>query len=106
MKDDLKQKYFDVMDEEDWRFCILDNCVEISQYTTAGEDFFFAVDIENFVQNVIDYCHDFDPYEHVEMWVKARDSVSGVPNVEILLDDAKEIKENLMDLAAKLEKVK
>ena len=104
-EDDLKQEYVDVLEELDWNFCVLDNCVEISQYTSAGEDFSFTVGIENFRQNVSEYACDFDPCDHAEMWVAARGSVSGIPDIETLLEDAKELGENLMTLAQKLAQV-
>lgn len=84
--------------------------VEMEFYSDLGEDFIFTVDCDgtksDFVKQFQEYATDFDPDEHAEMWVKARDSVDGVPHsVRALIDDADAIKERLEELAEKLSKL-
>ena len=102
----LADKYADVLEELEWSYYEYDNkYVELSQESNAGEDFSFTVEIEDFVRDVSGYADWFDPCEHAEMWVAARDSVRGVPDVVTLVEDAKEIKESLVALAQRLSKV-
>lgn len=77
---------------------------EISKHSPAGEDFNFAIehndDVEQAIQEIKDYANVFDVDEHIEMWVKARQNgVSGVPNTRELCEDAQAIKEMLEELA-------
>lgn len=81
--------------------------VEMNFGSDLGEDFVFSVwsdgTNKNFVEKFGEFASDFDPDEHAEMWVKNRDSVSGVPHsIRALLKDADAIKERLEDLAEKL----
>ena len=70
----------------------------------AGEDFIVAVDAENFVENVKKYAADFDPDEHIEMWVMARhNGAKGVPSIRELVHDAEDIDKMLQELAAALQ---
>lgn len=76
---------------------------EVGQYSPAGEDFFFCFehnnDVETAIAEIKRYAYDFDINEHVEMWVMARHSVSGVPDVVTLVEDAKAIQDMLDALA-------
>lgn len=84
----------------DWKIYEYKNDVELEKYSPAGEDFFFCVEKNDFVNNVCQYAEDFDADEHAEMWVNNRHSVNGVPqSVRTLIDDADAIKEMLIELA-------
>ena len=82
---------------------------EISQPSPAGEDFSFSVYADNpkeFIAKVNAYYMEFSPSEHAEMWVEARlsserngNGTKGIPDVETLVEDAKEIQNLLKDLA-------
>lgn len=101
------------LDEKGWSIydCVFgpDSCPgwELSKYSPAGEDFSFAVEHNNNVEEAIEeikrYAYDFDVDEHVEMWVSARGNVSGVPDVSTLVEDAKAIQEMLDELAEGVE---
>lgn len=92
-----------ICEKLDWNIYEHNNDVELEKYSPAGEDFFFCVDKNDFVNNVIEYAEDFDADEHAEMWVENRHSVRGVPqSIRTLIDDADAIKEMLIELADSL----
>ena len=67
-----------------------------SWYTNAGEDFSFEVSKgEGILTYIKYYCEDFDPEEHVKMWIGG----NGAPDIFTLCDDAKEIEQELNKLA-------
>lgn len=97
----------ELIEEMDWSIsdCSFSNDVpgwEISQHSPAGEDFSFAIEHDNDSQKAIreirNYAFRFDIEEHVNMWLKAKDNVSGVPDVVTLVNDAKAISKMLNDL--------
>lgn len=50
------------------------------------------------------YAADFDPDEHIEMWVMARhNGAKGVPSIRELVHDAEDIDKMLQELAAALQ---
>lgn len=79
---------------------------ELSQDSPAGEDFSFAVEAETpdeLVESVQEYALDFDPDDHIEMWVEARRSGrGGIPPIRQLVKDADDIDEMLSALAEAL----
>ena len=89
----------------DWNIYENKNDIELEKYSPAGEDFFFAVDKQNFLTEVINYAESFDPDEDAEMWVENMHNVNGVPqSIRALINDADDIKEMLLELAEKLSK--
>jgi len=78
-------------------------CYDISFYTDAGEDFHTSVhaaDAEDFAHAMYDAYMDFDPEEHVTMWLNAKESgTSGVPDVITLVHDAEAIEKWLEQLS-------
>lgn len=106
------QKYYDFVDElEDlgWNVELDDNdCITLSQYTPAGEDFSFEVEfhdgnMKDIYREMYEYYQGFDVEDHVQMWLEAKSNgVSGVPGVVDLVEDAQEIDrmlEEVSDLA-------
>ena len=80
-----------------------DGYVELSQFSSAGEDFSFTVSANNLIEDVKDYAESFDSEEHAAMWYDAGQSgVRGVPSLHELLEDADAIQEMLEDLAINL----
>ena len=77
--------------------------IEFSQYSPAGEDFFFFAHgktARGIIHSVLEYSRDFDPDEHIAMWIEAkRNGVSGVPSARTLVHDAEAIAEMLEALA-------
>lgn len=76
--------------------------VTFSQDSPAGEDFSFYVFYESLPEianEVYSFWLDFDPDEHVSMWLEAkRCGVGGVPDAVTLAEDTKEILTMLEDL--------
>ncbi|KAB0577253.1 hypothetical protein EI53_01280 [Fusobacterium naviforme] len=98
----LKKKYLDVLEEQEWSVSSYtgDGRVELEKYSPAGEDFLMCVELENFPRAVAQYYEDFDPDEHIEMWIEARrNGTRGVPNTRALVHDAEDIEKMLEKLA-------
>lgn len=94
-----------ICNELGWTLREYKNYVDVSQYSPAGEDFFFTVSKKNFAIEVEQYADDFDADEHAEMWVGCRNTVRGVPqSIRTLIDDADAIQEMLYELARRLNK--
>lgn len=83
---------------------------EFSQYSPAGEDFSFCIsksdakDLHGLVRKIRLCADSFDPEEHAMMWAEAgRNGVGGVPSLFTLVDDAKDLKTMLNELASAME---
>ena len=86
-----------------WSICYTDNDIELHKSSPAGEDFFFTVNKDNCLYEIIEYAENFDPDEHAEMWIKNMHFVKGVPqSIRTLINDADAIKEMLEELVNKL----
>lgn len=86
-----------------WFVMEYNECISLQKYSPAGEDFFFAVNKDNYLNEVIEYAENFDVDEHAKMWIENIDTVSGVPqSIRILVNDAYEIKGMLLELAENL----
>ena len=78
--------------------------VELEWWSPAGEDFLVCVNVENFPDEILDYSDDFDPDEHIEMWVEARaNGRQDVPGARRLAKDAEDIQKELDELAFELQ---
>lgn len=86
-----------VCEKYDWDVEVEGDGLYISQYTPAGEDFGFYVDLKNSVQDIKNYAEDFDVDEHVKMWIL--ESNSGAPGIRALLEDAEWIDDKLQELS-------
>ena len=84
-------------------YCDGDGWVELSQFSSAGEDFSFTVSENNLIEDVKGYAESFDSEEHAAMWYDAGQSgVRGVPSLPELVEDAESIQEMLNELAMDL----
>lgn len=80
-----------------------DGYVELSQYSSAGEDFLFTVSESNLIEDVKDYAESFDSEEHAAMWYDAKQrGIRCVPSLHELVENADAIQEMLEDLAINL----
>ena len=94
----------EIANDLDWCVCQYeDGYFEFEKYSPAGEDFSFCVNISNLIQGIRDYLDDYDPEEHAAMWIEARHTVSGVPDVATLIKDAYNIKDMIEELLDTLE---
>lgn len=99
----MNQRLIDKCEALGWSVNCYDEYVEISQQSPAGEDFSFTVDEKDCVENVKQYAADFDPDEHIAIWIEAKVSgMPGVPNIRELVHDAEAIDEMLQNLAIAL----
>lgn len=75
----------------------------LSKYSPLGEDFGFSVDKDsNIIQEIKNYAYNFDYEDHANIYIDMR-GTRGVPNsIQALLDDAKDIKNMLLELANNL----
>ena len=103
-KASLNPKYREICESLDWTIREYDDgTVEVCQASPAGEDFFFTANIEDFPREVERYADDFDPDEHIEMWIEARKhGTAGVPTTRELVHDAEAIQKMLKELAEAL----
>lgn len=71
---ELRQEYLDILEKREWSVSGYtdDGRVELEWWSPAGEDFLVCVNVENFPDEILDYSDDFDPDEHIEMWLEAR----------------------------------
>lgn len=91
----------DICERLDWRVLESEDEIELEKWSPAGEDFIVSItDLENIPNAVWEYANDFDPEEHIEMWILARRSgVRGVPAASELVEDAGAIRDMLLELA-------
>lgn len=112
----LNKKIAAVLEEQGFHVVSIEkqdgqHIAELEFGSPAGEDVGFDVWFEGTNQGFIDAFYqcaiDFDPEEHVEMWIEARNNgVGGVPSIRELVDDADAINDTLMKTAAKLNAIK
>lgn len=78
--------------------------LELEFHSKAGEDCIFTVSKEEFVTDLYHLSEDWDPEEHVEMWIEAKQDMSrtDIPNVFTLVEDAKWIQSFLKEIAEKV----
>lgn len=102
---ELTTKQEEVLERWNWEYHYYDDgTVDVKKRTPAGEDFFFNVPVDDFTKEVSEYYRSFDPEEHCEMWITARNcGVSRVPSIFELVEDAKSIKDMLCSLSEALE---
>lgn len=104
----MPAKYRDVIEAHDWSItdCTFANDkpgYELRKYSPAGEDFSFAVEADDIVNEVVRYSNTFDPDEHIEMWIEARhNGVAGISSTRELVEDADAIEVMLEELAIAL----
>lgn len=97
----------DVIEEMGWSVHDYEDDLEIAHVSNAGEDFSFPVCKEDSLQKTIDsiceYCEYFDPEEHAKLWGE-HSGTRGVPDLDTLMEDAKDIELSLEELKTALER--
>lgn len=96
----MNQKYLDKLEQLEWVVNESESWIELEKYSPAGEDFIFSVSADNFVDDIKEYAANFDPDEHIEMWVMAKyNGGKDIPSIRELVEDADAIDEMLQELA-------
>ena len=76
--------------------------LELFKYSPAGEDFSFVVnstdDPKEIIKNIFEYEDEYDPNEHMSMWVESA-GTNGTPDLMTLAEDAKDIGKMIEELA-------
>lgn len=94
-----------VLDKLNWKVKDVGDEYEIETWSPAGENLIEYLDKEDIIESVKTIYDDFDPDEHVEMWIEAkRSGTSGVPSVSVLIEDARAIDGMYYDLRDAIEK--
>lgn len=101
----LVEALFQRAESYGWSVDIEDDCVQFEKWSPAGEDFIFTVNNgESIVESVSEYYDNFDIEGHVKELLIAKDNgFAGVPDIETLVDDAKEIERMLGELSESFE---
>lgn len=91
------------LEEIDWYIKCYSDEIEFNYTSPAGEDFWFSVCCETpyeLYKEVEEYASNFDAEEHVTMWIEAKArGKKGIPSLRGLIDDADEIKKDLIKLS-------
>lgn len=106
-----KAEMIDFFERNDWG--TYDNDKESEDFfldfgntSPAGEDFSLYLcckrDVRSIYRALFDICLNFDVNEHVYQWLreKIEHEVDSIPDVDVLVDDAKAIQDMLEDLVA------
>ena len=78
---------------------------DLQQYSPAGEDFYFSIchnnDVKKAISEISEYAENFDEEEHIEMWIEAKHhhNVRDIPSAKVLVQDAEDIANMLMELS-------
>jgi hypothetical protein len=91
-----------IIESLDWGIYDGTDFYELEKYSPLGEDFCFSVSKKNYKNDIIDYVDNFDYEEHAEIWIENRGRNGTPSSIQDLLDDAKAIKEMLIELVDKL----
>lgn len=100
----IENKIREVCEDLGWKWTDCGDFIELENGSPAGEDLVLTCDKRSLTAEIREYAITWDIDEHIEMWVRARQHVSGVPSVRELCQDAEDIYEMLQDLAAAVAK--
>ncbi len=98
------QKLLDKVEYLGWRYKVYeDGSIGLENWSPAGEDLLFETQegatADSFLHDLYVNADEFDPDEHVEMWVEARMcGRKDVPPARVLAKDADEIADMYWDL--------
>ena len=102
----LKELLVSTAKELDWKVEIDEHCWEFQKYSPAGEDFWFGVNGDDVVDEVLEYYETFDTEDHVMGLMEAKkNGLSGVPRLKELVEDADSIEKMIEDLYDALHEV-
>ena len=100
---EIPQWFIDAVEELDWSCKDAGSNVELENWSPAGEDLIIYVDKGQWVADLFDNYENFDTAEHVKLLLDAKaHGFRGVPDEEVLVEDAEEILLMYKELADKV----
>ena len=100
---EIPQWFVDAVEELDWSCKDAGSNVELENWSPAGEDLIIYVDKGQWVADLFDNYENFDTAEHVKLLLDAKaHGFRGVPDEEVLVEDAEEILLMYKELADKV----
>lgn len=100
---EIPQWFIDAVEELDWSCKDTGSDVELENWSPAGEDLIIYVDKGQWVADLFDNYENFDTAEHVKFLLDAKaHGFRGVPDEEVLVEDAEEILLMYKELADKV----
>ena len=100
---EIPQWFIDAVEELDWSCEDAGSNVELENWSPAGEDLIIYVDKGQWVADLFYNYENFDTAEHVKLLLDAKaHGFSGVPDEEVLVEDAEEILLMYKELADKV----
>lgn len=88
----------DIIQQKGWCIYEGEDYVEFEKSSPLGEDFAFDVSIDNLIENIREYCENFDPDDHGAMWIQCAGRNGTPRDIRALANDAYDIQEMLEDL--------
>lgn len=87
-----------------------DYCVELGQYTPAGEDWWYTIwfngSDEDFINSLRKLVYDFDVDDEAEVWIHSRGKNGVSSSIKVLVEDAEWKYKQLENLLDALERYK
>ena len=106
MENKINDKIIAILEDSGWIVSDNEDQIYIETHSPAGEHLITTLCKENLIENLKEYCTDFDPEEHAEELIIAKhNGLQGVPSVRTLIEDADAIKEMLDKLVSALSKI-
>lgn len=98
----MNKKNLSIFEKLGWNYEEYEDYACISKYSEAGEDFNFDIPIckntKELIEELDNYYMNFDAIEHAKMW----DGANGAPDIEVLIEDARDIENDLKILVDSL----
>ncbi len=100
---DIPQWFIDAVEELDWSCTDTGRDVELENWSPAGEDLIIYAEKSDLVGSLFDNYQCFDKGEHIKTLLDAKaNGFSGVPDVDVLVEDADDILQMYKELADKV----
>ena len=100
---EIPQWFIDAVEELDWSCKDAGSNVELENWSPAGEDLIIYVDKGQWVEDLFDNYQYFDKGEHIKTLLDAKaNGFRGVPDIDILVEDADDIRQMYKELADKV----
>lgn len=100
---EIPQWFIDAVEELDWSCTDVGRDVELENWSPAGEDLIIYAEKSDLVGSLFDNYQCFDKGEHIKTLLDAKaNGFRGVPDIDILVEDADDILQMYKELADKV----